>query len=244
MPSSAPPSSSSLTSPVRYFDFLPIELIRIIVEHRMLVLVIHDPFGGVGDGIRSKNDPVDFFDGTPNLTHLTVQDGHPLLWMSQGTLQHLRFLRVDLNLLLPEGSRVLPVASVYGSDADDILRLARLMIAWDGHPMTLQYDMVHGVDKFVRDLLQALRDLRPLRETFKTLYLPSPARPLLAGASNERDASIDGLTLEDVEIVFEDCPAEDEGDPFTWIQVLRERVERRRSKGHGNGQSSRTESRA
>ncbi|GAA6064048.1 hypothetical protein JCM10212_005856 [Sporobolomyces blumeae] len=347
MPLSAPPSSSSPTSPVRYFDLLPNELVRLIVEHvgpvryksiyaytsrqadlralclvsrrlrsiaqpllsqvvhllskdrgrttwnnltvdkkqRMLVLVVHDPFEGDSDGIRSKGDPVGFFDGTPDLTHLAVQYGQPLLWMSQGTLQHLRFLRVGLNLhlppgplwapllpslealsilgslwfsqphvldegewthlfpslrvldfhatrcrdsalieqlelvqysfwtfdsnsgpelgeLRPHGSKVLPIVSVHGADPDDTFGLAQLMMTWDGLPMAIHYEASDGIEEFVRDLVQALEDLQPLPETFRTLYLPSSARLSLADASSGRDASVDGLTLEGVEIVL------------------------------------------
>ncbi|GAA6060912.1 hypothetical protein JCM10212_003946 [Sporobolomyces blumeae] len=291
-------------------------------KQRMLVLVIHDPFGGETDAISDGSDRVGFFDGTPNLTHLTVQDGSPLLWTNPGSLQFLSYSAVftltppppptsfgaeqifdfcvwrggthelderewkqlfpSLRLLdfdviwshdspllqqldflqysfypfetnapwrlaelRPNGFKVLPVVTAQRADLEHVPAIAEAIVAWTGLPIAIHDEASDGIDEFVRDLLRALEDLKPLPETFKTLYLPSHARPSITSPSNDIvEASLDRLVRDGVEVVFEDCPVENRGDPFTRTQLLRERVHRRRLKEQERSERSGAESSA
>ncbi|GAA6060911.1 hypothetical protein JCM10212_003945 [Sporobolomyces blumeae] len=98
VPFDAPSSASSPTSTVRYFDLVPDELLDFARKEQIKVLVIDDSMFMKG----RKRLPRGFLEEAHNLSQLSVDNDHPFLWITPGSLQHLRFLRATVPLWIPK----------------------------------------------------------------------------------------------------------------------------------------------
>ncbi|GAA6063541.1 hypothetical protein JCM10212_004247 [Sporobolomyces blumeae] len=201
MPPSAPPSSSSPTSLVRYFDLLPNELVRLIVEHISPLRAIAQPLLAAVIGILEDQTVLDCFDLHRGRTRWLAWVGvhWDESWDTEARLSHLL-----------EWPGLPPTIEV---DFDD-------------GPVGL----VHFLRNVV-DALGRLKRPCPPRTFFLTLpspfddgnaglYSNSDCRMLLAD-DRLRDVTLCWDDPELADALFE--------DPVAWMTVLRGKVGRRRA---------------